>query len=150
MKIHPPPPRERGSVVIEFTFVVGMLLAMMSATWSLGRVMLQERLIRAAAEDAAQMVAHSTPLEMYDADAAEEVTDRAQDMLEAVIDESGNTRIDVDVECVPACAASASPSRVRVEVMANVSDSTFAFFGFDGYGVNIAVEVPYAGRTPTQ
>ena len=150
MKTNPPSLRERGSVVIEFTFVVGMLLAMMSATWSLGRVILQERLIRAAAEQAAQMVAHSTPLEMYDADAAEEVTDRAQDMLEAVIDESGNTRLGVDVRCIPQCAAAAVPGRVRVEVMANVSDSTFAFFGFDGYDVNIAVEVPYAGRIPTQ
>lgn len=144
------PYRAQGSALIEFAVVVGMLLAMMSATWSLGRAMLEEGLIRAAADDAVQIVANTSPQELLDANAADEVIDQAEDLLRNFIDNSGHMRSRVQVECIPTCIAAGAPTRIRAEVIAVVNDATFVFFGFDGYEVNFAVEVPYAGRSPIQ
>lgn len=142
--------RLQGSVLIEFTLVVLLLLTLMSATWRLGHVMWQESVLVAAVEDAANMVANTPALDMLDQNAADDVTAMAVDMIRDAIDESGNQRGSVIVSCAPAsCAASANPARVRVEATAFVTDSVFTFFGYDGFPMTFEMEVAYAGRSPT-
>ncbi|HYE40064.1 MAG TPA: TadE family protein [Ramlibacter sp.] len=141
----------QGSVLIEFTLSVVLLLAMMSATWRLGHLMWQDSIVTAASLDAANLVATTPAFEMLDADAADEITDRAEDMIEDAIEASGNTRGTINVSCAPAgCEATANPTRVRVEATAIIADSVFAYFGYDGFPMTVEMEVPYGGRSPTQ
>lgn len=147
MSAHRSPGRQRGAAAVECAFSCLAIWIMLMAVWVLGQLSYQRSLIRAAARDAAQMIAGATPSERAVPGAVAALQASAENALRAAVEAQGNEVELIVIAQYPLNNYSPSLSRVVVTVNANIMESVFPNWGaYGGFAENITVEVPYGSR----
>ncbi|HEY1044100.1 MAG TPA: TadE family protein [Telluria sp.] len=138
--------RWRGSATVEFALVFIAVWTVVVLCWVAGSVALQRNLIKAAARDAAMMVADATPAELASTAAIGDLEDRAETALREAIEREGNEVNSINIVRRNLNAYNPSLRTVQVSVEAVVAENVFPNVLPLGMAVAITVEVPHGGR----
>jgi hypothetical protein len=147
MRTTPKLKRMRGAAVVEFALVFVGTWTVVVLCWVAGNIALQRSLIKAAARDAAMLVANANPAEMATSAAVNQLEDRAEALLQEAVERGGSEVSYVNIARRVTGSYGPALNTVRVTVDATVVENVFPnSFMFGQYPVTITVEVPYGGR----
>lgn len=139
----------RGSAAVELALVVLAFSLLLPFWWRAGRSMMQYGAIRAAAFDAANLIAHAAPSELASSAGVDALEARAEAILVDAIAANGGELVGMDIDCLPAdSCVGTDVQTVRASVTAVVGPTAFADFGSgEGNTIMVLVETSYGGRT---
>lgn len=138
--------RERGAAALEFALVFVAVWAVLLSCWVAGNVALQRSLIKAAARDAAMLVANATPAELASAATINQLETRAEALLRNAVEQAGNEAGSIEIFRDNAIGTyNPSLTSVRVSVEALITEHVFATFPFE-HTLVVTVEVPHGSR----
>lgn len=146
---------ERGSVAIEATLLLMILVVLLACPLFLGRVFWYYTALQKAAKDGARFLSTATPSEMLTVGSNDEaaVAALARDIVRAETAElhpAENRRL-IDVQCDLGACGLAVPTNVRVQVRMRLKDpvlDTFTHYlsGDQGLYLKADVSMRYVGR----
>lgn len=145
MKITLRPPRQRGVAAVEFAVILPLLvLVLLAAPLSMGRILWHYTVAQKAAHDAARYLATVPDGEMRTPALAPLAVQVARDIAEAELADlnPGPTLPAVSILCNGInCTGAASPTTVHVNVLIEVSDPIFGMNFGSEFGLLISADV---------
>lgn len=136
-----------GAAALELAFVLLASWMLIVMVWILGNIILQRSIIRAAALNAAELIASATPAELASADTIALIEQRAEEVLREAIERGGNEVLEIDIDRNSRSFYPPDLQTVEVKVEANIGERVFPnAMVFGGVSERIVVEVPYGGR----